>query len=300
MGLPLVGLGLWHAVRTRRWRIGAAIAAAGIAWTALCLWVVIPAAAGSHSPFYHHFYKVGGSTGGLLEQTLTDPGTVAGELFTAADIRYLILLALPLLGIFLAAPVLLVAALPQLAINMLSAAPAMTSVKDHYISAVVPFLFAATVFGLVRFGRRRVMVASLIFETSLVLGLAFGPWPSLALPDVPYDYRSHREPANRAAALEAIERVPAGAAVASTNAAGAHLSERRYYYSIPVLGKADWVLIDRRDSWIPYDPERPSVYGPLPKRVAAFERRLQAGGQWKVVFQRGDVVLYRRATRGMQ
>jgi uncharacterized membrane protein len=295
MGLPLLGLGLWHAASTRRWTVGGCIAAAGVAWTALCLWVVIPAAAGSHSPFYHHFHKVGGSPGGLLEKTLTDPGAVAGELVTAGDIRYLILLALPLLGVFLAAPFLLVAAIPQLAVNMLSAEPAMTSVKDHYIAGAIPFLFAATVVGLARFGRRRVMVASLIFETSLVLGIAFGPWPSLALPDAAYRYRAHREPANRAAALEAIARVPAGAAVASTNAAGAHLSERRYYYSVPVLGAATWVLIDRRDPWIPYDPVRPNVYGPLPKRIAAFERGLRASHQWRVVFEQGDVVLYRRS-----
>ena len=177
---------------------------------------------------------------------------------------------------FLAAPLLLFAAAPELLVNMLSAAPAMTSVKDHYIAGVIPFLFAATVLGLARFGRRRVMVAGLIFETSLVLGIAFGPWPSLALPDTPYDFRSHREAGNRAAALEAISRVPDDAAVASTNAAGAHLSERRYYYSVPVIGRATWVLIDHRDPWIPYDPSRPNVYGPLPKRVAAFERDLRA------------------------
>ena len=112
MGLPLLGLGLWHAVSTRRWVVGAGIAAVGVAWTALCIWVVIPAAAGSHSPFYHHFHEVGGSPGGLLETTLTDPSAVAGELLTAADVRYLILLGLPLLGVFLAAPLLVVAAVP--------------------------------------------------------------------------------------------------------------------------------------------------------------------------------------------
>ena len=87
--------------------------------------------------------------------------------------------------------------------------------------------------------------------------------------------------------------------VASTNAAGAHLSERRYYYSVPVLGSAEWVLIDRRDPWIPYDPSRPNVYGPLPKRLAAFERSLQANQHWRVVFEQADVVLYRRDSEAM-
>jgi uncharacterized membrane protein len=294
MGLPLLFIGLWHAVSAQRWKVGALIAATGVAWTVVCLRVVVPAIGGGHSPFYQHFHEVGGSPSGLIHTTVSDPGTVVVALSTAADIRYLILLALPLLGLFVAAPLLAVAALPQLAVNMLSSAPAMTSVRDHYIAGVIPFLFAATVIGLARFTpRRRVMLASLVLETSVVLAIAFGPWPALALPEMAYQYRAHRQPGNREAALAAIDLVPSGAAIASTNAAGAHLSERRYYYSVPVRGRAEWVLIDRRDPWLPYDPSRPNVYGPLPERLAAFEQDLKRDPRWRVVFEHGDVVLYR-------
>jgi hypothetical protein len=102
---------------------------------------------------------------------------------------------------------------------------------------------------------------------------------------VPVQNRAHREPANREAALAAIALVPSNAAVAATGAAGAHLSERRYFYSA-IVGRTDWVLIDRRDRLVSYG---------LPTPLAAFERDLRNDDRWRVVFARGDVVLYRRA-----
>ena len=51
--------------------------------------------------------------------------------------------------------------------------------------------------------------------------------------------------ARRADALRsAVELVPGGAAVSATNLAGSHLSARRYVYSAPVLGRAEWVVLD--------------------------------------------------------
>jgi uncharacterized membrane protein len=285
MGLPLLALGLWHAVSTHRWLIGSAIAAAGAAWTALCLWVVIPAVGGSHSPFYEYFENVGGSPRGLLHTALTDPGAVAAELTKATDVYYVILLALPLLGLFLLAPLLTLAAVPPLLVNLLSGAPPMTSVREHYVAGVIPFLFAGTVVGLARFGvRRRVMLASLVFETSVLLAIAFAPWPGLAVPDTPAEYRSHESPANRASAFAAMKLIPGDAAVAATGAAGAHLSERRYFYST-LNPRADWVLIDRRDRLVSYG---------IPMSLAVFEPRLRDNPHWRVIFERGDIVLYKR------
>jgi uncharacterized membrane protein len=296
MGLSLIGLGAWHVLATRRWVAGSLIAAVGAVWTGLCLWVVIPAFGGGHSPFYSHFQEVGGSPGDLVKTAFTDPGAVVSALITPADLTYLILLALPLVGLFVGAPTLLLAATPMLLVNMLSSSGAMTSVRDHYIAGIVPFLFAGTVIAITRFSpRRRTLFALLVVEASGALAIAFAPWPSLALPEVAYKYRAHRVEANRDAALAGIRLIPDGVPVAATNSAGAHLSERQYFYSVPRLGQAEWVLLDRLDTWIPYNFPRPNVYGPLPGRIKEFERRMRIAGSWKLVFRRGDVVVYQRA-----
>jgi uncharacterized membrane protein len=288
MGLPLLGVGLWHGVSTRRWRAASLIAAIGAAWTVVCLWVVIPAFGGGSSPFYQHFEAVGGSPGGVLETAFTNPGAIASELTTFNDIAYLILLALPFLGLFVLAPLLVLPAAPPLLVNMLSGAPLMTSVREHYVAGAIPFLFAATIVGLARFGpRRRVMLASIMLEAGVVLTLAFGPWPGFAVPDAPLDARRHQRPQNREAALAAIRLVPANAAVAATGAAGAHLSERRYFFS-KLDPRVDWVLIDRSDRLVSYF---------LPQPLWAIEDRLRNDERWVVVFERGDVVLYHRNGR---
>jgi uncharacterized membrane protein len=290
MGMPLLGLGLWHAVSTRRWRAGALIATAGTAWTALCLWVVIPAFGGESSPFYGHFEAVGGSPHGIAETAISHPGVVGAELATFNDIAYLVLLALPLLGLFLAAPLLTVAAVPQLAVNMLSGAPTMTSVREHYVAAVIPFLVAATVIGIAKFApRRQVMLSSLVLEASLLLTVAFAPWPGLAVPEVPFGLRAHQAPAHREAARAAVSLIPGDAAVAATGAAGAHLSERRYFYS-ELRPRVQWVLIDRRDRLVSYF---------LPKPLAAAEPTLRESPEWRLVFERDDVVVYQRRSGGM-
>jgi uncharacterized membrane protein len=292
IGLGFVGLGAWHGVSTRRWRIGLLIAGAGVAWTAACLWVVIPAVSGGHSQLYAHFEGVGGSPSALLRNVFTDPGAIADSLFSWRDIGYLALLAWPLLGVFVASPLLMAGAAPQLAVNLLSDWPATTSAKEHYASATIPYLLAATIFGLARLksSRRRLAAAAIVFEAALLLTIAFAPWPGLAVADLarPFERNDRRE-----ALAAGIAIVPGDARVSATNTAGAHLSERRYIYSVPALATAEWVVIDRRDAYLPqFDDGRRKSF---PRRLAAFEDRLRQSGRWRVRFNRDDVVVYRRA-----
>jgi uncharacterized membrane protein len=293
IGLGLVGLGAWHAVSTRRWRIGALIAGWGVAWTAVCLWLVIPVVSGGTSPFYGHFEGVGGSPSGLLRTAVTDPGEVLQALFSRGDLGYLALLAWPLLGAFLLSPLLAAAAAPQLAVNLLADWRGTTSPREHYVSAVIPYLVAATIVGLARFRtvRRRTLAAAIVLEASLLLTIAFAPWPGLAVSDVarPFERNDRRE-----ALSAAVDLVPGDAPVSATNTAGAHLSERRYVYSVPALANAEWVLIDRHDAYLPqFDDGRTKGLG-FRKRLVAFEQKLMQGNAWRLVFERDDVVVYRR------
>jgi hypothetical protein len=287
VGLTFVGLGLWHALSTRRWKLGALIAAVGVAWTAVCLWVIIPAVGGGPSPFYGHYEAVGGSPVGLLRTVFTDPGAIADELLTSHDLTYVGSLAVPLLGAFAAAPVLAFAAAPQLLLNLLSGWPATASAREHYTAVVIPFLVAASVIAIAKLKteHRRCRVAAAIVGICALATLLDGPWPG---PPRPAERR-------RAAALEAISLVPPDAPVSTTNRAGAYLSERRYVYLVPVLGRAEWVVIDRKDAYMGFVPGLgPIREAPYPKRLARFERRIAADADWRVVYDRNDVAVYRR------
>jgi uncharacterized membrane protein len=210
VGLAVAGMGVWYALRYRL-RTGTAIAAAaGLAAVAAAL-VVVP-----------HYAAAGTSA---FESRYDDPG------LDGRDLSYLAALLLPLGLLPLAAPLALVAAVPELALNLLSSTVTQTSVKTHYASTIAPPLLAATVYAVERLGERLAYVAA---AAALLGAIVLGPIGRIDVETGPHD----------AAARRALALVPDDAAVSATNALGAHLSARRRIYSFPVLREAMWVAVD--------------------------------------------------------
>ena len=292
MGLPVVGLGIWFALARGRRLAGAAIALAGAAWTTLAVYVIVPAYSGEDSVFFGFYDEVGGSPQGVVRMLLNDPGVVIGALFEGHDIIYLVWLGLPLLFLFVLSPGLALIALPQLLANWLSDFRSMSDPRYHSVAAIVPFLIAATVFGVAKVGapRRRILAAA-VLVCSATLSLVVGPW-GRAVGATPLGGREN-VPAARADALElAVARVPDDVAVSASNTAGAHLSARRYIYSIPNLGRASWVVVDLRDPWV-VSPDSP-ILARRPRAVSAFATRLESDPAWVREFAREGVLVFRK------
>jgi len=292
MGLPVAGLGLWYALARGRRLAGAAIAAAGLAWSVLAVYVLVRAFAGEESMFYGFYDHVGGSPDGVLRTLVTDPGAVLGALFEAHDVVYLVWLGLPLLGLFVLSPGLAAVALPQLLANGLSDFRSMTDPRYHSVAAIVPFLVAAGVLGLARLRpSRHVPLAAAVLVCGGVLALALGPWVR-AVGLTPLGGRASVAPDRVAALTEAVALVPDGAPVSASNTAGAHLSARRYVYSVPNLGRAEWVVVDRADPWIVTRDSPILTQGP--EEVEALVARLAADPAWATAFERAGVVVFRK------
>jgi len=254
VGLAVAAIGVWYAVRHRDPRTGAAIAVtAGAAALAAAL-VVVP-----------HFAPAGASA---FESRYESPS------LDGRDLSYLASLMLPLALLPLAGPLALLAALPELGLNLLSSTATQTSVKTHYAATVVPALLAATVFGVARIGARFAYVAAL---AALAGTVVLGP-----LWRVPVRADEHDAAARRGLAL-----VPAGAPVSATNTLGAHLSARRRILSFPVLREAEWVVVDeRRLTYL--DSLRPERARPA---LAA----LEADPAWTRVFAENGILVFRRS-----
>jgi hypothetical protein len=100
-------------------------------------------------------------------------------------------------------------------------------------------------------------------------------------------------PAARAAALtDAVAIVPDGVAVSASNTAGAHLSDRRYVYSVPNLGRATWVVIDLGDPWVVRKDSPLLSRGA--GRVRRFAAELEMNPAWENVFGRDGVLVLRK------
>ena len=101
------------------------------------------------------------------------------QLTSATDIRYLIWLLAPTAFLALLAPVLLIAALPQLGVNLLAEWSTAALPMFHYVSAIVPVVIAATIMALARFSARaRVVAAGVALGAAVLILAAYPPDPA--------------------------------------------------------------------------------------------------------------------------
>ena len=293
IGFVVAALGLWWAFARGRRLEGAAILAAGAAIALVAIEVVVPHfnRAGTSS-FFARYSEVGGSPGGIVHTGVTRPWKLFTTAATARGLGYLARLFLPLGLLALLAPLLLLAAIPEIAINLLSAATTQTSIRFHYTASLIPVLVAATVLGAAQLVRRRPHWTAPLATGALVLAIASN-YALGAIPLWRYLPGSQQAQAHAAEvtrhdriALDALGLIPKAAVVSATNTLGAHLSARRRILSFPVIQDARWIAADETS------PGYADRLAPLPTAVQlAWLRR---NPEWRLVFERDGILIFHR------
>jgi uncharacterized membrane protein len=189
------------------------------------------------------YAPVGGTPSGVLRTAATDPMALVRVAATGHKAIYLLLLGAPFLFLWVFEPLLALAALPDLAINLLSNQSNQASIAYHYTAGVVPFIVAGSIFGASRFRRhaRRfgfyvlaAVVSVSIYSPLLVAVSHLGE----AFPSNPV----HK------AKVGALSRIPTGAPVSASNQLAAHLSDRRRILIFPFgVKEARWIVLDVAD-----------------------------------------------------
>ena len=290
IGFVVAGIGIWYAIR-RRTRTGTIIAVAGVLVSTLAIAVVIPHYnAGADSAFYGRYDAIGGSAGGIAKTAVTHPWRILEQAFQGRDVHYLFHLLLPLGFLFLLSPVVLIAALPELALNVLSATSTQTSIHFHYTAGTIAPLVAATVLGAALLARRfpAGRVAALAVLVALLASWKIGGIPLWGAVPGGEDYQRNdwRVTAHDHIAAQAVSLVPKQAVVTSTNVLGAHLSDRRRVLSLPKLADATWAVADEtRSSYADRS-------APLPAAAALV--RLRPSPDWRLVFSRDGVLVFHK------
>ena len=291
--IVLAGFGVWYALSRRRRAVGAAIAVAGIAWTLLAVRLVIPHFNdGAASSFYSRYSEVGGTPGGVLRTAVHDPGTLLTTVFSHSGAHYLLQLLIPLGGLFLLAPIAAASALPELAINLLSATPPQRSIHFHYTAGTIPPLVVASVLGTARVARRWpgavVPLASAVLALALLANYRLGAIPLWSWLPGGEDYQARAASVSRhdEIAARALSLIPAGVPVAATNSLGGHLSARRRVLSFPFLEDADWIAADETQ---PSYSDR-TAYLPTAVRLSSLRRN----PAWRLVFEQDGVLVFKR------
>jgi uncharacterized membrane protein len=289
IALVVAGYGIWYALARRRWLAGSVIAAAGGLWAAIAIGVVIPHYnAGAESDFYGRYSEVGGSAGGIVKTAFTHPLRIVDAATSGRDLHYVLQLVTPLAGLCLLSPIVLVAALPELAINLLSSTTTQTSIHFHYTAGLIPTLFIAAVLGAKRLSRWTFAVATIVVIAALVGNYRLGPIPGWR--HVPggqtFQATAQRVTVHDHIAERALKLIPGNAVVSATNTLGAHLSARRRFLSFPFVEDATWIAADETQ------PGYADRYAPVP--TATLLAELRRNPDWQLVFEEDGILVFHR------
>jgi len=234
--IAVVGFGIWLAVARGRWRLGVGVAVASVLLLAVDLKYVMPYFRGEPYPHLHRYAHLGSSLGDILLSLILKPWRWIGAVLSLDKLVYLLALLLPLGGLPLLGPRALVAALPPLAVNLLSFDHALFHYRSQYQAFVLPFLMLAAVDGYARLRthRKAGTVLALAFLASAVLtartanDLMVTRW---------------RLGPEQQAARELMQRIPDGVPASVNERLVPHLATRREIFVYPTgEGRSDYVL----------------------------------------------------------
>jgi uncharacterized membrane protein len=262
--IAVVGFGVWLALARRRWALGAAVAAASVLILLVDLAWVMPSFRGGPYPHLHRYRHLGGSVPEILVALVASPWSALPVVLTAKKLEYLAAMLAPLGFLPLLAPRALAAALPGLAMNLLSVDPVLSNYRAQYQSFVLPFLILAAVDGYARLrrwwarearggggarasgvpsGAPRPLPARLLSPAAV---LAFGFFASVVLTArTVNDFMVTRWWPNddRRAARALMREIPPDVAVSVNERLVPHLATRREVYIFPTgVDTSRWVL----------------------------------------------------------
>ena len=240
-GLALVtlGLALEQAVR-RRWRLAGLGLGLSLGWLALLngwLYPLLTARYPGVNAGASRYSYLGDSIGAIALGLIQHPQRILGHVDWAGAAVYLLLLALPLLPFWRRASLpILLAAVPLIAVNILSESGAQRSLVHHYSLPLAVIGVVAALDGLASEGMRRVPWRRIAWAAACWAALA-KPWFFTG----PYLGRLALVPESRSA----LALVKPGDAVATTSYLAPHLSGRRVVL-FPAASDGDLEALERR------------------------------------------------------
>jgi uncharacterized membrane protein len=244
--IAVVGFGIWLALARGRWRVGAAVAGLSVLVLAVDVAWLMPSFRGSPYPHLHRYAHLGASLPDILVTLFLRPWRWLSVVFTGPKLLYLAELLAPLGLLPLLAPRALAAALPPLAVNLLSRDPILFSYRSQYQAFVLPFLILAAMEGYRRLAPAPAAAAPAARRGApRMLGIAY-LFSALLTARTVNELTVTRwwigEDTRRLHAL--VARVPAGVAVSVNERMVPHLAARPEVYIFPARGAApaDYVL----------------------------------------------------------
>jgi uncharacterized membrane protein len=295
--LAVIALGFVVAIR-HSWRAGLLTAAGALSWLVVCLKLIIPHATGAVNPFYaDQFADLGKNTNQILYNGVRHPSRVLRLAFRHNRHDYYVKMFVPVAGVALLAPVVLLIALPTMLVNVINNQGYPHNYQYQYQALVSAGVFLAVVEAIgrtARIGLRRFQIG-LVCACALASNVVWSPSPLNARVYHGGIWAMHTTPHVRAMD-EAVHRGPAGAGVSASYPVVPHLTHRTQIYEWPNPWKRANYGVDATKP--PEDPKKVQYLvldtGINIEDRPLFDRLTGPGGSFRVIFERDGAVLAKR------
>lgn len=221
-------------------RVPMVFAALSLVWFGLTVFVIIP-----------QFNMLGKSPYTCRYVVSEDCRTVVRGLFLQERLAYLFQLFASSGFVSLLDPVSLVLGSPIILANAISNYPAQYSGTFHYSAPVVPYVVIAAIGGsawLIRKLRARDFKYAFGAVVGIAFAIALGYHLYAGYTPIARAYAFPEISAHNALFTRFEQQVPHDAKLATTPALHPHLSHREFLYRYPVIGDAEYVLLDVNES----------------------------------------------------
>lgn len=282
LALTVAAMGVWLLYEKRLY--GALALFSGICWFIIATQGIIPffgSEAASVTRHLHRYDYLGNSAAEIVQNLLLNPGLLFKQVFSLNNLEYLTLLLLPVIwGLSPRHLTPMLGAMPTLAINILSNAPAQKDLVHHYSLPILPFLLVAVISSLAA-NRGWLRNSRLITLWSLVAFLAlakYGYFGSIYLDSLD----------TLQATRQAIASVATKGGVLTTSEIAPHLTHRQLIKltdanSPPAnLTQFDYVLLNvRHPGWLSNSEFATSLVN-----------QLKSNQEFQLSYQQDDVYLF--------
>ena len=196
--------------------------------------ILIPQARGNSHFALSYLSDFGDSPLAIIKTLLFSPQKVIAVVLEPSRLNYLQQLLMPLGFISLFAPFLFIFAAPDLLINLLSNNNNLHQIYYQYTASITPFIFIAGIYGAAylkkRFYLQDKFLITYLLLMSILSAYFYGPLPGAKNPNIDMFTRPQ---ADKSFIADYLRSIPRQYSLATTNNIGAHVTHRRYLFTIP-------------------------------------------------------------------
>jgi len=260
MALVVALLGIYQLLR-RRLRSGAVLSAVGCTWFLICYYVIPRAFGVTDQPTsFSRYSYLGAGPGELVRFLFTNPSWVVQRLTEPHTLEYFKGLLIPLGGLSLFAPQVLLIAASEIGLNLLSSFPLQRTIDYQYAPVVVAVATTAALRSVclihsllarkLRVPRKTSLALLSVLPLVASFGYQYKVWRTVRFFSAryrqTYTITDHDRLASRF-----FEQIPPEAPLSAQSDLTPHVSQRPRIYLFPVVEDAQYVLLDTTTDTFP-------------------------------------------------